>query len=162
MLMEQTKPAHKNGEYPDPRELALANNALPWLRKQSSRRIWACVTLGASLLFAGAVTIGANGWALGLTLFYLIGNALLRGTTRSILEFPSSALDERMVTVRNERYRTAYRIAFGIFAATIVLPVIAMQWIDLPPNYLIGATLGFFGLLWALPSALFAWTEDEI
>jgi len=103
--------------------------------------------------------------SLGLTLilFYLYTYTLKKTEVKNMIRQKDEALDERQISVRNNAYRVAYIVIVSIISGLCVYimmddPNWIAQHIELVK--LIFISLFFLGI--SLPTAILAWTEEEI
>jgi hypothetical protein len=90
----------------------------------------------------------------------------LRAAVRTMADLPDTAIDERMLQVRNAAYRLAYVIVAGVATTLLLVGYLAsdiprLQW-QPAPHHMEAALWFFIVLTIALPSAILAWTEREI
>ncbi len=99
--------------------------------------------------------------ALGVGLY-----VLLRRVVRGMADLPDAFVDERVRTMRNERYRYAYQVLSGVVMLLLLAGYLAtdasrMTW-QPEARHVHAAFWMVLGLSLALPSMLVAWGEREL
>lgn len=144
---------------------AHGNRRVDSLRRRPVRR---GLVAGSFLLLLSAVMLvwaNVTGvWYLAVALLFVAAGWMLTVVMRA--HWPDQALDERLVAVRNDAYRTSYRIlgvvtGLGIFAVSAAWQVQAANF-DLEPHQLRAVLLAFVGLALMMPAAVLAWREREV
>jgi hypothetical protein len=143
-----------------------------WLINRRRRRLWVVVTYGGWLVIAALVRLldlSAPDWP-RTTVILLIANstALLlwlgRRTYMSSPSFGYPEFDERMVQVKNEAFRLAYRVLGLSVIAAGMLTVAALSAQPGDQGIADGYVI-WFGLLLLialLPTTIVAWREPDL
>lgn len=111
-----------------------ADTRWDWLRGARGLRI--LVTLSILVLFVAPVVVWFVEDSLGLVPLAFVATVYLtwfalRRAVRLVADAPDEALDERLITIRNQAYLTAYRAlaaVIGIAASTLLLWSIVEIW----------------------------------
>lgn len=131
----------------------------PLLATSSRRRV--LVVLYAAVLAAFPVAAWSTGgmWSVALVgVLYLIGTLLVAVATSGVLDKPMRYLDERQQHVRRSLFRDPYPtgVALGLAGGMII----ALS-LDASDPVALGVFMFVFGLLFGLPSMLFAWSLSD-
>jgi hypothetical protein len=168
--MEEMKHSGPRGSV-DPAVAQLAqrlerDTALDPYRSRERRRIAVILAL---VLILGVAAVAWAGSAIGtvLALAPAIGGVwFVRRLVRLRADLPDELVDERVRSVRNERYVEAYRILSALTVTVLIVTYIGTDaarigW-TLEARHVHALLWTFVLLSVALPSMLLAWQEREI
>lgn len=108
---------------------------------------------GMLSLLAVVLWLGSSGFLFYNTSIWQFGNA------------PDAQLDERQNIVRNYAYRNAYILLSTLILFALLYTMIAVDyhwWLPSRSGQLSSLFFSFLFLMLMLPSAIIAWTEQEV
>lgn len=159
-------------------EVLYARRRRPLSNRVGSRRFRRRLVLGTYagwLLIAAimkAMTLTIPSWSksvMGVVFVLLVANSLIsllwlsRRTYINTPALPDSELDERLVQIRNQAFRTA----FQVFVPVVLIVWVLSVWtvLDQPNNLgITNALIFFYGAIvlgTTLPTAIIAWREPD-
>ena len=143
-----------------------ADTSLDALRPLGRRRLVVLACLFLIAIAVGAAWGGSAIWTLVALAPAIAGVWLVRRVVRLMADLPDELVDERVRTVRNQRYVEAYRLLSAVMVAVLLVVYIGadaprIDWV-LEARHVHAMFWLVMLMSFALPSMLLAWSEREV